>query len=77
LVNGLILIFSANYRSISTGYAAQGVALGAGVRVPVGRLLAFAVAVAPTIALVALMGRTRTGLAIMATDTAPPGPESR
>jgi branched-chain amino acid transport system permease protein len=60
LVNGLILMFSANYRSISTGYASQGVALGAAVRAPVGRLLAFAVAVALTIALVALMSRTRT-----------------
>ncbi len=67
LVNGLILIFSGNYRSITTGYASQGVELGAGVRLPVGRLLTFVVAVALTLALVALVTRTRTGLAIMAT----------
>lgn len=67
LVNGLILVFSGNYRSIATGYASHGLELGAGVRLPVGRLLTFAVAVALTLALVALVTRTRTGLAIMAT----------
>lgn len=38
LVNGLIWIFSADYRSVPTGYAAHSIALFADVRVPVGRL---------------------------------------
>jgi hypothetical protein len=67
LVNGLILAFSADYRSIPTGYAARSLTLGADVRVPIGRLLAFGVAVAITVALVATVRHTRTGLAIMAT----------
>ena len=37
------------------------------VRVPIGRLLAFGVAVAVTLLLVVMMTRTRTGLSIMAT----------
>jgi branched-chain amino acid transport system permease protein len=67
VVNGLILLFSADYRSIRTSYAARGIELAGGVRLPIGRLLAFGVAVAITIALVFLVRRTRTGLAIMAT----------
>ncbi|KAB2363229.1 branched-chain amino acid ABC transporter permease [Actinomadura montaniterrae] len=67
LVNGLILLYSGDYRSVTTGYAADGFALMAGVRVPVGRLLAAAVALLLTLALVAVMRRTRTGLAILAT----------
>ncbi|MWA04766.1 branched-chain amino acid ABC transporter permease [Actinomadura sp. LD22] len=67
LVNGLILIYSGDYRSVTTGYAADGFALMSGVRVPVGRLLAAVVALLLTLALVAVMRRTRTGLAILAT----------
>jgi branched-chain amino acid transport system permease protein len=67
LVNGLILLFSADYHSIRTSYAARSLALAGGVRLPVGRLLAFVVAVAITVLLVVLVRRTRTGLAIMAT----------
>jgi branched-chain amino acid transport system permease protein len=67
LVNGLILLFSADYRSIRTSYASRSLALAGDVRLPVGRLLAFGVAVAITIGLVFLVRRTRTGLAIMAT----------
>ena len=67
LVNGLILLFSADYRSIRTSYASRSFALAGDVRLPVGRLLAFGVAVAITIGLVFLVRRTRTGLAIMAT----------
>jgi len=67
LVNGLILLFSADYRSIRTSYASRSLVLAGDVRVPVGRLLAFAVAIGITLALVALVRRTRTGLAIMAT----------
>jgi branched-chain amino acid transport system permease protein len=66
ITQGMNLAFSADYRSIQTSYAGTSLALG-GVRVPLGRLLAFAVAVAVTIALVALVNRTRTGLSIMAT----------
>lgn len=66
LVNGLIIIYSGDYRAINTSYALKSLALG-GVRVPVGRLLSFLLAVACTLLLVALMTRTRTGLAIAAT----------
>jgi branched-chain amino acid transport system permease protein len=67
LVNGLIWIFSADYRSVPTGYAAHSLTLFADVRVPVGRLLAAVVALAVTIGLVLVMRHTRTGLAILAT----------
>ncbi len=66
IVQGMNIAFSGNYRSIHTGYAGTGLDLGP-VRIPVGRLLAFAVAVLLTIALVALVTRTRVGTAIMAT----------
>ena len=67
LVNGLLLVYSGDYRSIPTGYAGDGFTLFSGVRVPVGRLLAAVVALAITLALVAVMRNTRTGLAILAT----------
>jgi branched-chain amino acid transport system permease protein len=67
LVNGLLLLYSGDYRSIPTGYAGDGFTLFSGVRVPVGRLLAAVVALAITLALVAVMRNTRTGLAILAT----------
>jgi branched-chain amino acid transport system permease protein len=66
IVQGMNIVFSADYRSIKTSYAGDSLALG-DVRVPVGRLLAFVIAVVVTIALVALVNRTRTGLSIMAT----------
>jgi branched-chain amino acid transport system permease protein len=66
LVQGLNILFTANYRSIGTSYASNGLELGS-VRLPIGRLLAFAVAIAVTFLLVALVTRTRTGLSIMAT----------
>jgi len=66
IVQGMNLVFSADYRSIKTSYASQSLALGS-VRVPLGRLLAFALAVSITILLVAMVNRTRTGLSIMAT----------
>lgn len=66
LVNGLILVFSADYRSIPTSYASKSFALGE-VHVPYGRLIAFLLAVAISLLLVGLMTRTRTGLAIAAT----------
>jgi branched-chain amino acid transport system permease protein len=66
MVQGMNLAFSADFRSIETSYAGESLALGS-VRVPVGRLLAFALAVAITFLLVAFVTRTRTGLSIMAT----------
>ncbi len=66
IVQGMNILFSANYRSINTSYADNSLALGS-VRLPLGRLLAAILAVAVTIALVALVTRTRTGLSIMAT----------
>ncbi|MGI9156412.1 MAG: branched-chain amino acid ABC transporter permease [Marmoricola sp.] len=66
IVQGMNIAFSGNYRSIRTSYASTGLDLGS-VRVPVGRLLAFGVAVLLTVALVALVSRTRVGTSIMAT----------
>ena len=66
IVQGMNLAFSADFRSIETSYASESLALGS-VRVPVGRLLAFALAIAITLLLVAVVTRTRTGMAIMAT----------
>lgn len=66
LVQGMNIVFTANYRSIHTAYAADSFAVG-GVRVPLGRLVAFAIAVLITVALVAFVNRTRTGISILAT----------
>lgn len=66
IVQGMNVAFSANYRSIHTSYASTSLALGT-VRFPLGRLLAFLVAIAVTLALVVLVTRTRTGMSIMAT----------
>lgn len=66
LVQGMNIVFSADYRGIRTSYASNSLTLGS-IRVPVGRLLAFALAVAVTLLLVAFVNRTRTGISIMAT----------
>src|SRR3954453_10744819 len=66
-VNGLVLLFTANYRSIPTGYAGNPVALPGDVQVPVGRLLAALLAVVIAVGLGYVMRRTRTGLSILAT----------
>lgn len=66
IVQGMNIVFSADYRSIPTSYAGDSLHLGS-VQVPLGRLLAFGVSVVVTFALVALVNRTRTGLSIMAT----------
>ena len=66
IVNALLITFTGDYRSISTPYATGGLTLGS-VRVPYGRLLAFGLAIALTVALAAFMARTRTGQAIRAT----------
>jgi branched-chain amino acid transport system permease protein len=66
LVNGLILIYSGDYRSIPTSYASKGLAIG-DVHIPFGRLIGLVLAVAFTLLLVSFMSRTKTGQAIMAT----------
>jgi branched-chain amino acid transport system substrate-binding protein len=65
-VNAMVSTLTGDYRSIPTGYATEGFAIG-GVRVPYGRLAGFGLAVALTAALAAFLGRTRTGRAIRAT----------
>ena len=66
IVQGLQLLFTADFRSIHTGWGSDGLAIG-DVRVPYGRLAGFGLAVAVTLALVWFMTRTRTGLAVRTT----------
>jgi branched-chain amino acid transport system permease protein len=66
LVNGLVLLFTGDFRSIPTSYGSDSLVLGS-VHVPVGRLIAFVIAIGFTLALVWFMDRTRLGLAIKAT----------
>jgi len=66
LVQGMNIAFTADFRSIPTSWAGKSIALG-DARIPLGRLIAFGVAVAVTLLLVAMVTRTRTGLSIMAT----------
>jgi branched-chain amino acid transport system permease protein len=66
IVQGLNILFSADYRSIQTSYAGNGMRF-LGARVPMGRLFAFIIALIVTVALVAFVTRSRTGLSIMAT----------
>ena len=66
LVNGLVLLFTGDFRSVPTSYGSKGISLG-DVRVPYARLIAFAIAIGFTLALVWFMNRTRLGLAIKAT----------
>ena len=66
IVNGLILLFTADFRALHASWSENSLALG-DVRVPYGRLAGFGVAVAVTVGLVLFMGRTKIGLAIRAT----------
>ncbi len=66
IVNGLILLFTADFRALHTSWSENSLGLG-DVRVPYGRLTGFGVSVAVTVGLVLFMGRTRIGLAIRAT----------
>lgn len=66
LTQGMNIAFTANYQGIQTTYAGTSFAV-AGVQIPVGRLLAFVLSVVVTVALVAVMNRTRVGMSIMAT----------
>jgi branched-chain amino acid transport system permease protein len=65
LVQGLVLLFSGDFRTIDNGITGS-LALGE-VRLPWDRIVAFGVAVALTLALVVFVDRTRPGLAIRAT----------
>jgi branched-chain amino acid transport system permease protein len=67
VVNGLLIAFSADYRSIPTSYAARSLPLPGDVRLPLGRLVAALAAAALTVGLAMFIRRTRTGLAILAT----------
>jgi branched-chain amino acid transport system permease protein len=67
LVNGMILLYKANYQSIPTSYATNPLTLPGDVHVPYGRLIAAAIAIAITLALGWLVRRTRLGLSILAT----------
>lgn len=66
LVQGMNILFTANYRSIPTTYASHSLVVG-GVHIPIGRLLACGLAVLVTIALGLAVRHTRTGTSIMAT----------
>lgn len=66
LVNGLLLVFSADYRSIQTPYGSESFVIG-DVHIPYGRLFAFGLAILVSVGLVLVMTRTRLGLAISAT----------
>jgi branched-chain amino acid transport system permease protein len=66
IVNGLILLFTADFRSIHADWISEGFSVG-DVRVPYGRLAGFGLAVALTVGLVLFTARTRTGLAIRST----------
>jgi branched-chain amino acid transport system permease protein len=66
LVQGMNIVFTANYQSIPTSYAGNAIVLG-GIQVPLGRLLAFLLAVGITVLLVKVMANTRIGMSIMAT----------
>ena len=66
ILNTLQLIFTADDRSIETGYASQSFVI-ASVNIPYGRLAACALAVVITVLLALMMRRTRLGRAIGAT----------
>ena len=65
LINVLLMAFSADLRSLSVSYAHESFRFG-GLAAPHGRLIAFALAIALTIALSFFLDHTRTGRAIKA-----------
>jgi branched-chain amino acid transport system permease protein len=65
LINVLLIAFSADLRSLSVPYAHESFRFG-GLAAPYGRLIAFALATALTIALSFFLDHTRTGRAIKA-----------
>jgi branched-chain amino acid transport system permease protein len=64
--NGLVIVYSGDFRSIPTSYAGSAFTLS-GVRVPYGRLIGLGLALLFTFLLAAFIDRTRTGRAIKAT----------
>lgn len=66
IVNSLLVVFTADFRSVTPGYAGSGIELPGDVRVPYIRLatLVIALAMAGVVALV--LHRTKTGAAILA-----------
>ncbi len=66
LIQGMNLLFTADFRSIQTSYGSNSFEFG-NVRIPLVRLLAFLLAIVITFALVTFVKRTRTGISIMAT----------
>ncbi len=66
LIDMALVLFSGDYRSVTTSYAGAGVVLGDAV-VPYQRAAAFAVSVLAVAALQLFLDRTRTGRAIRAT----------
>lgn len=65
MINTLLVVFSADLRSLSVPYAHESIRF-AGLAAAYGRLIAFLLAVALTIALSLFLERTRTGRAIKA-----------
>lgn len=66
MIQGMNILFTANFRSIHTSYADASIALGS-IRIPQGRLIAFAIAIIATVALSYFVNHTRTGISILAT----------
>jgi branched-chain amino acid transport system permease protein len=66
LVNGLVLVFTGNFRTIPTPYADDSFVIG-DVHVPYSRLFGFLLAVVLTLLLVWFTNKTRMGLAIRST----------
>ena len=67
LVNALIVVFSADYRSIPTSYSERSLVLPLDVRLPIGRSIAAVFSVLITVGLGAMMRHTRLGMSILAT----------
>jgi branched-chain amino acid transport system permease protein len=65
VINVLLALFKADFRSVTPGYAGSGLDLG-GVLVPYVRLAALALALVLALAVVVFLDRTRTGSAIQA-----------
>lgn len=65
LVNGVLLLFSADFRSVTPSYAGSGIELGE-VRVPLIRLATLAVALLMAALVALVLNRTRLGAAILA-----------
>lgn len=65
VINVLLLLFKADFRSVTPSYAGSGLAVG-GVQVPYIRLAALAIAIGVAGALALILNRTRAGFAIQA-----------